>query len=180
MNDHDPHHSSKRMGQGMIAAGFVLGLALLTMIFDGVLDGARNPNSEPMTSINALGQVEVVLKSNRQDQYVMTGRINAVPAEFILDTGATDVVIPPGLARASGLEYGYESQAMTANGLVSIYSTNIDELTLGGITLYDVRASINPSMHESMVLLGMSALRQIEFNQRGSQLTLRHHGLPGQ
>jgi len=38
-----------------------------------------------------------------------------------------------------------------------------------------VRASINPAMHESMVLLGMSALRQIEFNQRGSQLTLRQH-----
>jgi len=117
----------------------------------------------------------VVLESNRQGQYVLTGAINSVPAEFILDTGATDVVIPPGLAEASGLEYGYQSQAMTANGLVNIYSTLIDELHLGKITLHDVRASINPAMHESMVLLGMSALRQIEFNQRGSQLTLRQH-----
>ncbi len=180
MNDNDPHHSSKRMGQGMIAAGFVLGLALLTMMFDGVLSSARNPNIEPTTRINALGQVEVVLESNRQGQYTLTGRINDVPAEFILDTGATDVVIPPGLAQASGLQYGIKSQAMTANGLVSIYGTTINELSFGGITLYNVRASINPAMHESMVLLGMSALRQIEFNQRGSQLTLRHHGLPDQ
>ena len=88
--------------------------------------------------------------------------------------GATDVVIPPSLAQASGLEYGYQSQAMTANGLVSIYSTVIQELRLGNITLVNVRASINPAMHESMVLLGMSALGQVEFNQQGSRLTLRH------
>ena len=180
MTPEDPQDNSKRIGQGMIAAGFVLALVLLTTLFDGVLDDARNPNSDPATTVNALGQVEVILQSNRQGQYVMTGSINDVEAEFILDTGATDVVIPPGLAEASGLEYGYQSQAMTANGLVNIYSTMIDELTLGGITLHNVRASINPAMHESMVLLGMSALRQIEFNQRGSQLTLRHHGLPDQ
>lgn len=175
MNQEDPQESNKRMGQGMIAAGFVLGLVLLTTLFDGVLEDARNPNSDPQSSVNALGQIEVVLQSNRAGQYVMTGSINDVEAEFILDTGATEVVIPPGLAQASGLEYGYQSQAMTANGLVNIYSTIIDELTLGGITLHNVRASINPAMHESMALLGMSALRQIEFNQRGSQLTLRHN-----
>ncbi len=61
---------------------------------------------------------------------------------------------------------------MTANGLVNIYTTRINELRLGSITLEDVRASINPAMHESMVLLGMSALRQIEFVQQGTQLTL--------
>jgi aspartyl protease family protein len=168
----DPHNSNKRMGQGMIAVGFVLALVLLTTLFDGVLENARNPNSNPDSTVNALGQIEVVLQSNRQGQYVITGTINDVAAEFILDTGATEVVIPPGLATASGLEYGYQSQAMTANGLVNIYSTLIDELSLGGITLYNVRASINPAMHESMALLGMSALRQIEFNQQGEQLTL--------
>lgn len=162
------------MGQGMIAGGFVLALVLLTTLFDGVLESAHNPNRNPDSAVNALGQIEVVLQSNRQGQYVMSGMINDVAAEFILDTGATEVVIPPGLAEASGLDYGYQSQAMTANGLVNIYSTIINELSLGGITLYNVRASINPAMHESMVLLGMSALRQIEFNQQGSRLTLRH------
>jgi len=163
------------MGRGMIAAGFVLFLVLMTSVFDGVLENNRNPNSNPESSINAFGETEVVLQSNRQGQYVMTGSINNVSTEFILDTGATDVVIPSGLADASGLNYGYQSQAMTANGLVSIYGTIIDELRLGDITLYNVRASINPAMHESMVLLGMSALRQVEFNQQGSRLTLRYN-----
>jgi len=175
MSSQDPQHESKRIGRGMIAAGFVLGLAMLTLMFDGVLENDRNPNSNPDSRINALGEIEVVLQSNRQGQYVMTGAINNIATEFILDTGATDVVIPAGLAEASGLEYGYQSQAMTANGLVNIYSTVIDELRLGDITLYNVRASINPAMHESMVLLGMSALQKIEFIQQGSQLTLRQN-----
>ena len=174
MNTPDPQKESKRIGTGMITAGFVLALALMTTFFDGFLDNARNPNSNPQSNITAAGATEVVLQSNRQGQYVITGLINNIEAEFILDTGATDVVIPPGLAEATGLRYGYQSQAITANGLVNIYSTVIDELRLGDITLYNVRASINPAMHESMVLLGMSALRQIEFVQQGSQLTLRH------
>jgi aspartyl protease family protein len=174
MTPNDPEKSSKRLGQFMIAGGFVLALILLTTLFDGYLDNARNPNSNPQSTINAFGESELILESNRQGQYVVTGYINNIPAEFILDTGATDVVIPPSLAQASGLEYGYQSQAMTANGLVSIYSTVIQELRLGNITLMNVRASINPAMHESMVLLGMSALGQVEFNQQGSRLTLRH------
>ena len=174
MNEQDPRNETRKLGQGIIALGFALPLVLMTTFFDGVLDEARNPNSDPRSAVNAFGETEVILQSNQQGQYVMTGSINNVKTEFILDTGATDVVIPPGLARDSGLEYGFQSQAMTANGLVSIYSTVIDELRLGDITLYDVRASINPAMHESMVLLGMSALRQIEFNQQGSQLTLKY------
>lgn len=174
MNHDDPQHGTRRIGKGMIAAGFVLALVLLTSFFDGVLDNHRNPNSDPASSINAFGDTEVVLQSNRAGQYVMTGAINDVPTEFILDTGATEVVIPPGLADASGLRYGYQHQAMTAAGLVNIYSTVIDELRLGDIVLHDVRASINPAMHESMVLLGMTALRQVELTQQGSTLTLRY------
>ena len=177
MNPEDPHNQpdkvSKRIGNGMYAAGFVLALVLMTSFFDGVLDNSRNPNSNPDSVTNAFGETEITLASNRQGQYVLTGSINNIATEFILDTGATDVVIPEGLARASGLEYGYQSQAMTANGLVNIYSTVIKELRLGDIVLTNVRASINPSMHESMVLLGMSALQQIEFSQQGSQLTLK-------
>lgn len=172
MKLNDPQEESRRIGLGMIAAGFALGIVLLTFMFDGVLENDRNPNSDPESQINAFGAIEVILQSNRQGQYVLTGSINNVTAEFILDTGATDVVIPEGLARASGLEYGFQSQAMTANGLVNIYTTRINELRLGAITLEDVRASINPAMHESMVLLGMSALRQIEFVQQSTQLTL--------
>ena len=64
-------------------------------------------------------------------------------------------------------------QAATANGVVTVFATQINELKLGNILLYDIDASVTPSMPGNTILLGMSALRQIEFTQRGSFLTLR-------
>ena len=49
MNTPDPQKESKRIGTGMIAAGFVLALLLMTTFFDGFLNNARNPNSNPNT-----------------------------------------------------------------------------------------------------------------------------------
>ena len=53
-------------------------------------------------------------------------------------------------------------------------SATIAELQIGDILLTGVRASINPAMTGNTVLLGMSALRHVEFTQRGDQLTLRY------
>ena len=103
----------------------------------------------------------------------MTGQINRQPVEFLLDTGATDVVIPEAIARQLNLRVGRPHLASTANGTITVYSTIIDELGIGDIILYNVRASINPAMRPPSVLLGMSALKQIEFIQKGDSLTLR-------
>ncbi|MFB0988912.1 MAG: TIGR02281 family clan AA aspartic protease, partial [Gammaproteobacteria bacterium] len=58
---------------------------------------------------------------------------------------------------------------------VTVYSTQVAELTLGNIVLEDVNAGITTSMGGDTILLGMSALRQIEFSQRSDELTLRHY-----
>jgi aspartyl protease family protein len=79
------------------------------------------------------------------------------------------------LAREAGLERGMAMQAMTANGVVTVYSTLVDDLTLGDIQLRRVRASINPAMSGDTVLLGMSALRQVDFSQRDGTLILRQY-----
>ncbi|MBO6554941.1 MAG: TIGR02281 family clan AA aspartic protease [Pseudomonadales bacterium] len=160
-----------RTGQGMMAIACIIGLALLTVFFSGVEERQRNPNADPSSMVYE-NQVEVPLKQNRQGHYVVTGTINGERVEFLLDTGATDVVVPEQIAQRLGLPYGQRGRAMTANGAVTIYNTRIDALTIGDIELRDVNASINPSM-QGAILLGMSALRQIEFVQQGRTLTLR-------
>ena len=62
---------------------------------------------------------------------------------------------------------------MTANGPVTVYDTIINQLTIGDIVLYNVPASINTGMQGTGILLGMSALSQVEFVQSGDYLTLR-------
>lgn len=173
MSDNREHKPGRHAGLGMLIISFALGLGLLTLFFDDMLGRQLNPNQRPDTQILQDGGLELVLRRNRQGHYVMSGDISGEPAIFLLDTGATDVVIPAELAGNAGLQPGQAVRAMTANGLVTVYTTTIPTLHLGDITLYDVRASINPAMQGDTVLLGMSALRHVEFTQRADTLTLR-------
>ena len=173
MTDPEPHHPGRRTGIGMLTISLALGLLMLTWFFDGVLENQSNPNSRPVAHQLEGGVIEIELTRNRLGHYVVSGLINQTPAIFLLDTGATDVVIPSALAERAGLQQGPAGQAMTANGVVTIFPTRIATLQIADMRLYDVRASINPAMQGDMVLLGMSALRHVEFSQRGDTLTLR-------
>ncbi len=170
--------SPRRLGFGMIALAWLLVLGMLTAYFSGWLGEQRNPNQSIETFITAEGVREVVLKQNRYGHYVASGQINGVGATFLLDTGATDVSVPAGLAEEAGLEAGPASRAQTAAGVITTRMTRIDRVELGGIVLEDVRAHINPHMRGNEVLLGMSFLRQLEFTQRGDELTLRQRKPP--
>jgi len=160
-----------KAGQVMMTVGLILGMVFLTYFFGGVEENQRNPNANPNSFVYS-ESIEVPLKRNRQGHYVLIGQINGENVEFLLDTGATDVVVPESTARRLGLPYGVRGRAMTANGPITIYQTRIEELHLGEIMLTNIDASINPSM-EGAILLGMSALGQIEFTQRADTLTLR-------
>lgn len=150
---------------------WLLVLGSLTLLFNGFIDNRDNPNAQ-LSTVEG-GDGEVVLKSNRHGHYIAPGLINDKSATFLLDTGATDVSVPEGLADKAGLKPGRQIMVGTANGVVAVHHTTIDSLQLGGITMQNVRANINPHMPEDMVLLGMSFMRDLEMNQRDGTLTLR-------
>ena len=172
MSRPENHPPGKNIGQGMLIASFTLILITLTLYFNDWLANQSNPNQNPNFSISNIGVREVVLERNRQGHYIANGKLNGIPVTFLLDTGATEVAVPSGVADKAGLNRGRAQQASTANGVVTVFSTEIDELRIGNIVLYDIDASVTPSILGNTILLGMSALRQIEFTQRGSNLTL--------
>lgn len=162
---------SKTMGKGMLLMASIMAMALLTLFFADLESKQRNPNQHPISTVTS-ANAEVVLERNRAGHYMVTGSINNQEVEFLLDTGATHVVIPARIAESIGLPFGRATRAMTANGPITVYTTRIDDLRIGAIHLTDVPASINPAAQPG-ILLGMSALKQIEFVQRGNLLTLR-------
>lgn len=163
-----------RMGRHMLTAGWIAALALLTLVF-GRWEGTQiNPNQNP-DSITGAAQTRVVLEANRQHHYVATGTINGITVTFLLDTGATHVSVPAHLADRLQLERGRPMTSQTANGQITVYATRIDTLSLGGIQLRDLRGALNPGMTGDEILLGMSALKQVEWHRKGSQLTLIQH-----
>ncbi len=173
MSESVDKNPGKQLGQGMLAICFIVGLGALTLFFEGQLSNQYNPNQDPQLGLDAQGNKSVQLKQNRQGHYLANGRINGVEVTFLLDTGATDVAIPEAIAQAAGLVPNFRGVAATANGMVEVFSTRINQLELGNIILNEVSASITPSMPGNTILLGMSALRQIEFTQRGDMLTLK-------
>jgi len=173
MTDQEEQDNTKPIGQFMMVIAVVIGLGLFTLFFDNWEKHALNPNSNPESLVDSEGFKQVKLLRNKQGHYVVNGLINQQEVKFLLDTGATDVVIPAHIARKAGLIPGPLGHAATANGLIQVHTTHIHRLQIGNIVLHKVRASITTSMLGDTILLGMSALKRIEFVQQGSSLTLK-------
>lgn len=92
--------------------------------------------------------------------FYLTLEANGVPIRFVVDTGASDIVLSLADAQAAGIATDlliYSGRANTANGPVQTAPTRIETLTLGGIPDTNVRAVVNGGeMRES--LLGMAYL----------------------
>ncbi len=162
----------RKLGQRFIIATWIVVMVLVYFMFSNMLEKDYNPNQQLAMSENG-GSREIILKRNRFGHYVASGRINNMPVTFLLDTGASDISIPAKLARKLKLKKGPQQYYKTANGTVIGYLTKLDTVSIGAISLHNVRASINPSMKSEDVLLGMTFLKNIEFTQRGDTLILR-------
>jgi len=162
----------KRAGRVLLVLAWCAGLFLATRFFGDWEQRQENPNTQ-VSSQQGEGFIEVKLVGNGQGHFVADGQINGQPVNFMLDTGATDVSIPAGLAQRLNLEKGAAVTLSTANGRSRGYRTRLQQLKLGDIVLHDVRALVAPGLSGDQVLLGMSALKQLEFTQRGGTLLLR-------
>lgn len=165
------HGSVRRTGLGMLLLFWVLLIATGTWWFQGYLERQRNPNAH---LVDAVGEAsEIVLERSRSGHFVATGRINGEPVEFLLDTGATYVAVPAGLAGRLGLESIGSAWFNTANGRVRGDLTLLDEVSLGGFAVREVRGSITPGLEGEVALLGMSFLNHFDIEIRDSRLVLR-------
>ncbi|HEY3487760.1 MAG TPA: TIGR02281 family clan AA aspartic protease [Gammaproteobacteria bacterium] len=173
MDSHNtgPHTPSK-LGRSMVILSWIIALALFTFLAQDWLDGSYNPNQSPITRQGQDDRTEIVLQRNRYGHYVSSGRINGHEATFLLDTGATEVVVPEELTARYGLKRGPVYTSTTANGTIQVYGTSLNTIELGPIRLYNVRAAINPHMQGDEILLGMSFLRHLNFKQQGDQLII--------
>lgn len=167
----------ERAGRVMLVLAWVFALGLATYLFQNWEEGRQNPNPAPQ-SLHGDGFIEVRLASGQGGHYLLGGRINGNPVTFLLDTGASQVAIPLEVAKRLDLPRLTAISVATANGQAKGWRTRIDSLQLGDIYLARVEAIIVPNMGVEQVLLGMSALKQLEFTQKGGTLVLRQNTQP--
>jgi len=173
MDDTPLEDQNKQLGKGMIIIAWVLIIGILVWFFGVLEKNKRNPNQNVSTQELASGEKEVVLESSAYGHYIATGKINNAKVTFLVDTGASYVSVPESVAKNVGLEKGAEMLVSTANGTISVYATTLDEVSIGEIRLYNVKADINPHMDGNEILLGMSFLRGLSVTHEGDQLTIR-------
>ena len=161
-----------KMNQWTIAIIWIVLLIMTTYIFNGVIKDINNPNQQLTVSVNEYGQREIVLQRNRYGHYVVSGKINGQEVDFLLDTGATLVSVPEHIAQQLNLVKGRGFQSKTANGLSQSYTTRLDSVSIGDITISNVEGGISSGMEFDEILLGMSFLKHLNMIQRGKTLIL--------
>ncbi len=101
--------------------------------------------------------------------------VNGKKIEFVIDTGATDIVLTESDAARLGYraeDLVFSGQASTANGIVLTARIQLDTISLGRFTDRNLNASVNGGELDTS-LLGMRYLglfRKIEIE--GSRMTL--------
>lgn len=137
--------------------------AIWGLIFIGVVGayGLWNDISADVTSRQSvIGDDRIEVPRSADGHYYLTLEVNGVPVNFVVDTGASQVVLTQRDARRVGFDpdtLGYFGSASTANGVVNTAPVWLNKVSLSGIVDEQLPAVVNAGeMDES--LLGMSYL----------------------
>ena len=106
--------------------------------------------------------------------FVTEGTINGVTVNFVVDTGASHVVISMPTARRLGISAVNRQpiKIVTASRTESAYAVNLDSVSVGGIFLSNVRGIITRGKYPEVTLLGMSFLGHLSIQQDAQRMTL--------
>jgi aspartyl protease family protein len=119
------------------------------------------------------GPRKVTLYPDSQGHFVTLGSVNGQSVRFVVDSGASLVVLPASEARHLGIDYsgGKPGTTMTANGMVGVTRLTLPSVKIGELELKNVDAEITEGAMPS-ALLGMSFLGRLSMFRDGRQLTL--------
>ena len=162
--------TQRKMARFSAHMTWILILVMLTYGFNAYLEQRDNPNSQ-LSLANGTDQVRLI--ADQKGQYRAPGTINGYPVSFVVDTGATYVSLSDALANELSLPRQGKSFAITANGRVPVDLTQLEEVSLGGLSMGNVPAMIVPELDSQMVLLGMSFLKHLDLVQSDGKLELR-------
>ncbi|MDI3337440.1 TIGR02281 family clan AA aspartic protease [Defluviimonas aestuarii] len=107
--------------------------------------------------------------------FYLAAEINGAKVLFVVDTGASEIVLTRRDAERAGLDpdtLNFFGSAMTANGRVETAPVRLESFTLGGQTDTNLPAVVNGGELDTS-LLGMSYLGRFEMILRPDRLTLR-------
>ncbi|MCA0994520.1 TIGR02281 family clan AA aspartic protease [Alloyangia pacifica] len=151
-----------RIGQKLqqLAAWGLIFVAVLAAI--GLWGDIRQTVLPQQSVFAETGRIE--LPRAPDGHYYLTLQINDVPVRFVVDTGASGVVLTRRDAERAGLDPDaliFHSRARTANGSVETAPVRLEKVTLGRFADSDLPAYVNGGEMDNS-LLGMSYLQRFD------------------
>lgn len=161
---------------GLIWVG-IIGLLLVLYTFR---DTVRPASDRVMAELNpsrgfAGGEGQIYTARNDGHFYIASA-VNAADVTFLVDTGASDIVLSRKDAEAAGLDLGalqFSGNAVTASGTVGVARVSVQSLRIGPYDLGPQRVSVTDGPLD-VSLLGMAALRRFgSIELAGDRLILK-------
>src|SRR5665213_810649 len=117
---------------------------------------------QPMQS--SAGQHRMALSSGRDGHFHVDARVNGRHTDFVVDTGATLVILRETDAAMSGIRpmrSEYTAVVSTANGKINAARAKLERIEIGDISVYDVPTLVLPDEALSQNLLGIAFLSKL-------------------
>ncbi|WP_321397588.1 retropepsin-like aspartic protease family protein [Emcibacter sp.] len=147
-------------------AGWVIILGILALGYS-IWTGSGRLGQELNPAAGQVANGSISFPATAGSHYLLRVQVNGEPVNFMLDTGASDVILTARDARQAGIDpdrLSYSHPYDTANGRNFGARVVIAEMSLGPIQLENVRASvIRDGLDQS--LLGMSFLDRLSAYQ---------------
>ena len=178
----DTLHSSGILLKTLRNVGVLLAACLVVAFFvgsaqdkmeQGLKDHARAPAEQATEKTS--NHTEMVIAANNAGHFLVDADLGQAEVRFLVDTGATMVVLSPSDAKRLGLNpdsLRFSGLFETANGQVRVAPVTLGRVQIGNLVLYDVEAVVNGAPMR-VSLLGMSFLKRLQgWQVDGGRLTL--------
>lgn len=164
-----------------------LGLLLYAVVGYRLLTPADAPTPTPQAAtaaapaapaapqqVRSLSPNSLVFRANKQGHVELEAVVNGAPVRFLVDTGATLVVLSMRDAAAAGISrtsLDFSIRTSTANGVGRAAPIKLRELRIGQFSASDVPAAVVENLQ--MSLLGQTFLKRLDsYEMRDGVLTL--------
>lgn len=164
----NPGQSLRNMAGWVIIFG-VLGLGYSIWNGNGRLASELNP------AAGEIAEGAITFRADLSGHYFVRAEVNGVEIGFMVDTGATHIVLNKADADKMGFdieELDFNMPASTANGIVYSAAVNFGSVTVGPIRVENIEGYVNQGELD-VSLLGMSFLNRLSgYEVRDGLLTL--------
>lgn len=118
-------------------------------------------SAEPLPARNGTEE----LKAGPDGHYYATAEINGRALDVMVDTGASMVALTYEDAERAGIRLkpsDFTNRVSTANGVAAVAPVTLDRVSIGRVTVRNVRAAVCERGRLNKTLLGMSFLSELE------------------